>query len=194
MLLIIHSLVFLCGGFWKLKEKCVRSKLSALKLIYRKIFRLYNILYGSGIAYNSTFSGKACFPHGINGVFVSGQAKIGKDCVIFQQVTIGSITVPTSSGFGAPRIGDNCYIGAGAKIIGNISIGNNVRVGANCVVYENIPDNSSVVPASCSIHPGISGMNNRYYTFNKKWLYFENGKFVEEKDPEILKKFKRNNS
>ena len=46
---------------------------------------------------------------------------------------------------GAPNIGDNCYIGAGAKIVGNINIGNNVRIGANCIVIEDIPDNCTVV-------------------------------------------------
>lgn len=46
---------------------------------------------------------------------------------------------------GAPEIGDNCYIGAGAKIIGNIVIGDNVKIGANCVVVEDIPDNCTVV-------------------------------------------------
>jgi serine O-acetyltransferase len=96
MFLLTYLLVGMCGGFWRLKEKCSRSRLPFLRFLYRKIFRAYNILYGSGIAYNSVFSGKACFPHGINGVFVSGGAKIGKDCVIFQQVTIGSITVPAS--------------------------------------------------------------------------------------------------
>jgi serine O-acetyltransferase len=89
-------------------------------------------------------------------------------------------------------IGDRCYIGAGAKIIGNISIGNNVRIGANCVVYENIPDNAIVVPAACTIHSGISELDNRYYTFKKQWLYFENGKFIKEINAEILKKLAGN--
>ena len=46
---------------------------------------------------------------------------------------------------GAPEIGDNCYIGAGAKIIGNIVIGDNVKIGANCVAVEDIPNNCTVV-------------------------------------------------
>ena len=46
---------------------------------------------------------------------------------------------------GAPTIGDNCYIGAGAKIVGKIHVGNNVKIGTNCVVFEDIPDNSTVV-------------------------------------------------
>ena len=48
-------------------------------------------------------------------------------------------------GGGAPTIGDNVYIGPGAKIFGAIHIGNNVRIGANCVVFEDVPDNATVV-------------------------------------------------
>ena len=84
-------------------------------------------------------------PHGLNGIFISDGATIGKNCVIFHQVTIGSNTLEDSKGRGAPTIGDNVYIGAGAKIIGRVKIGNNVRIGANCVVVENIPDNCVVV-------------------------------------------------
>lgn len=46
---------------------------------------------------------------------------------------------------GALRIVNNCYIGAGAKIIGNICIGNNVKIGANSIVVENVPDNCTLV-------------------------------------------------
>lgn len=44
-----------------------------------------------------------------------------------------------------PIIGDNVYIGPGAKIFGGIQIGNNVRIGANCIVFQDIPDNATVV-------------------------------------------------
>ena len=46
---------------------------------------------------------------------------------------------------GCPTIGDNVYIDPGAKIFGDIKIGNNVRIGAYCVVFEDIPDNATVV-------------------------------------------------
>src|SRR5690606_7264569 len=82
---------------------------------------------------------------GFNGVFISASAKVGSGCVIFHQVTIGSNTLPGSKGFGAPTIGDNCYIGAGAKIIGNVKVGDNVRIGANCVVFRDVPHNAVVV-------------------------------------------------
>ena len=44
-----------------------------------------------------------------------------------------------------PVIGDNVYIGPGAKIFGGIQVGNNVRIGANCIVFQDIPDNATVV-------------------------------------------------
>lgn len=84
-------------------------------------------------------------PHGLSGIFISYGAKIGRDCTIFHQVTIGSNTLPDSRRQGAPTIGDNVYIGAGAKIIGSVKVGNNVRVGANCVITSDIPDNATVV-------------------------------------------------
>ena len=60
-------------------------------------------------------------------------------------MTIGSNTLEDTKKYGSPEIGDNCYIGAGAKIIGNVKIGNNVRIGANAIVTTDIPDNSTVV-------------------------------------------------
>lgn len=85
------------------------------------------------------------FPHGICGVFISQGAVIGKNAVIFHQVTIGSNTLTDSIKFGAPTLGDNVYIGAGAKIIGKVHIGNNVRIGANAVITFDVPDNATVV-------------------------------------------------
>lgn len=84
-------------------------------------------------------------PHGLNGIFISKDAEIGENCVILHQVTIGSNSIKGSKHFGAPKIGNNVYIGAGAKIIGGITIGDNVNIGANCIVFSDIPSNSTVV-------------------------------------------------
>jgi serine O-acetyltransferase len=66
--------------------------------------------------------------------------KIGKDCWINQQVTIGY-----SNATDCPILGDNVSVKAGAKIIGNVFIGNNSKVGANAVVVKNVPENCTVV-------------------------------------------------
>ena len=68
-----------------------------------------------------------------------GGAKIGKNVVISHQVTIGR-----NRGL-APVIGDGVYIGPGAKIFGGIRVGDNARIGANCVVFQDVPDNATIV-------------------------------------------------
>ena len=62
-------------------------------------------------------------PHGLAGIFISYGARVGQGCTVYHQVTIGSNTLPDSRGQGAPVIGDNVYIGAGAKIIGGVTAG-----------------------------------------------------------------------
>ena len=117
---------------------------------------------GANIALEADIKGTPTFPHGISGVFISRGASIGKDCVIFQQVTIGSNTIEGSKGFGAPVIGDNVYIGVGARIIGGVKIGNNCRIGAGCVVTQDIPDNSTVVMDKPRILIHKDANNNQY--------------------------------
>lgn len=75
--------------------------------------------------------------HGI-GIVIHQSSVVGDGTKIYQNVTIGS-------GEHGPRIGDNCILGAGCCILGDIVIGNNVRVGANAVVLKDIPDNCTVV-------------------------------------------------
>ncbi len=108
-------------------------------------------LLGSFIGDGAKFEEWPVFPHGCVGVFISNGVTLGKKCVIFQQVTIGSNTLKDSKNFGAPSIGDNCYIGAGAKIIGAVKIGDNCRIGANAVVVKDVPANSVVVPGECRV-------------------------------------------
>lgn len=71
--------------------------------------------------------------------------RIGRNCTIFQHVSIGA----NVHGNAKPILGDNVYIYAGAKVYGNIRIGNNSIVGANAVVVKDVPDNCTVagVPA-----------------------------------------------
>lgn len=118
-----------------------------LKPIIYPIYRIILLLYGASIPLNTKFNGTPYFPHGLYGIFISGDAVIGRKTTIFQHVTIGSITTKKSKRPGAPIIGDNVFIGVGAKIIGGIEIGNDAKIGANCVVVDDVPKNATVIPA-----------------------------------------------
>lgn len=74
-------------------------------------------------------------------IVVNSNARIGANCRIHEGVTIGA----TNGKRNAAKIGDNCFIGSGAKIIGDISIGNNVCIGANSLVVKDILENSVTV-------------------------------------------------
>lgn len=84
------------------------------------------------------------FPHPI-GIVVSTR-EIGKNCIIYQNVTIGAKSMDLAkSRDNYPKIGNNVTIYAGACVIGGITIGDNVVIGANAVVTKDVPDNAVVV-------------------------------------------------
>jgi serine O-acetyltransferase len=56
---------------------------------------------------------------------------------------------------GWPTLGDNVYVGSGAKVLGSIRVGNNVRIGANAVVMTDVPDNSLVMPPESKVIRGF---------------------------------------
>ena len=87
--------------------------------------------------------GKGLFiDHGI-GVVIGETTEIGDNVIIYHGVTLGG--TGKCCGKRHPTIGDNVIIGAGAKVLGPINIGNNSKIGANSVVLKNIPDNTTAV-------------------------------------------------
>ena len=80
--------------------------------------------------------------HGM-GVVIGETTVIGNDVIIYQQVTLGGVS--TSKGKRHPTIENNVVIGTGAKILGNITVGENSKVGANSVVVKNVPANSTAI-------------------------------------------------
>ena len=86
-------------------------------------------------------------------VVVNSNCKIGTNCRVHVCVNIGA---DISNGKLAPRLGNNCYIGPGVKMYGDILIGNNVVIGANAVVNKSFPDNVTIagVPAKVISHKG----------------------------------------
>ena len=135
------------GDYWALKERLQKKPAPLLKQAYEKYF----MGYGSFIGIDSKIAGRPYFPHGCVGVFISNDAVIGRDAVIFQQVTIGSNPLPDSKRPGAPIIGDGAYLGAGAKIIGGVTVGDHCRVGANAVVVKDMPPHAVAVCAPTQI-------------------------------------------
>lgn len=133
------------GTIWKLKELCKNGSRSGLmSRVYRFLYHYYQYEHGSAISFDVQFSEAPVLPHGTKQIVITGDVKIGKNCVIFQQVSIQGDYLANSTFFGSPVIGDDCYIYPGAKIIGNVTIGNSVIIGANAVVTQDIPDNSMV--------------------------------------------------
>ena len=139
--------------YWTLREHlqvkdAARGKPS--RLLWRACDR-YFWKQGSFIGRGAKFAGRPFFPHGCLGVFISNDAVIGKDAVIFQQVTIGSNTLPGTRHPGAPVLGDGVYLGAGAKVIGGVTVGDHCRVGANAVVCRDMPPHSVAVCAATQV-------------------------------------------
>src|ERR1043166_9605994 len=77
------------------------------------------------------------------GVVIGETSEIGDDVLLYQGVTLGG--TGHEKGKRHPTIGNNVVIGTGAKILGNIRIGDNVKVGAGSVVVHPVPDHSTVV-------------------------------------------------
>jgi serine O-acetyltransferase len=77
------------------------------------------------------------------GITVSSSAVIGRDCNLSPGNTIGVSGAGAKAG--APVIGDNVYIGPGARLFGKITVGSNVKIGANAVIHQDLPDNAIAV-------------------------------------------------
>lgn len=97
--------------------------------------RFWSVITQAEIDLNARIGGGLMIPHP-NGIVIHPDVEIGPNCLIFQQVTLG-----TSGGRpGVPRLGGHVDIGAGAKILGSVMVGNHARIGANAVVLMNVPE------------------------------------------------------
>ena len=109
------------------------------------IWRIQYLFFNCSVPASCKIGKGTKFGYGGIAVVIHSWAIIGKNCLIGHGVTIGG----KSGWYEVPRIGDDVHINAGAKIIGPVRIGNNVEIGANCVVVKDVPDNCVVagVPA-----------------------------------------------
>lgn len=128
--------------FYRISNWLYRHKIPFIPLIIKYfIFLVFN----SVVPYSTKIGKGSKFAYGAIGVVLHSKTIIGEKVIIGQGVTVGRQLDPE----GIPVIGDNVYISAGARILGGITIGNNVIIGANSVVVKDVPDNSIVagVPA-----------------------------------------------
>ncbi|NJL52203.1 MAG: serine acetyltransferase [Hydrococcus sp. SU_1_0] len=128
-------------GVWRmrLKPKLLRIPFS---VIYRFLYRQIRNGYGIDLPYTVQLGRRVIIEHQ-NCIIVHGYAAIGDDCVIRQGVTIGNRYL--NSPLDAPQLGARVNVGAGAKILGNIAIGDDVNIGANAVVLSDIPAGNTAV-------------------------------------------------
>jgi serine O-acetyltransferase len=122
----------------------IRAYQRASISVWRKVcvlrHRWWSIVTGADIPLNCRLGGGLALPHP-NGIVIHPDAVIGPNCMIFQQVTIGTV----GSRAGTPRIGAHVEIGAGAKLLGPIVIGDHAKIGANAVVLCDVPAHASAV-------------------------------------------------
>lgn len=143
----LHStfeLFFNYPGLWALLFYRIAHSLykKGLRFLPRFISAVGQFLTMIDIHPAATIGHRVFIDHGM-GVVIGETAIIGDDVLIYQQVTLGGVS--TDRGKRHPTLEDNVVIGAGAKVLGNITIGANSKVGANSVVVKNVPEDSTAV-------------------------------------------------
>lgn len=108
------------------------------------IFTHYRYKFGIDLSREAEVGPGLYIGH-FSGIVVTPGAKIGRNCNLSQNVTIGVTAVKGKKGY--PVIGDNVYIGTGAVILGAITIGDNAAIGANSVVTHDVAPDARVVGA-----------------------------------------------
>ena len=117
-----------------------------------KFFSLTNFMvFGIEIATRCPIGGGLFFPH-TQGTVI-GAWRIGKNATIYQGVTLGAKELDFAYSIESrPIIGDDVTIGSGSKVLGGISVGNHVRIGANAVITKALTDHSLALSAALRVH------------------------------------------
>ncbi len=128
----------------------LKSKLAVLR------HRFWSAVTGADIPLNTWDVGEALkLPHP-NGVVIHPEAQIGPHCTLFQQVTLGTGPRP-----GVPRLGAHVCVGAGAKILGGVTVGDHAIIGANAVVIDDVPAGATAVGIPAQIKRSARGAWDR---------------------------------
>lgn len=145
-------------GFWAMVvyrygrwRYTIRSTIlrKVASLVYHILYKVVQILTGIELPCEAKVGKNFIIDH-FGGIVISGYATFGDNCRIRNGVVVGLSRVDDPC---APIIGDNVDLGAGAKVLGRITIGDNVQIGANAVVVKNVPGNSIAVGVPARIKP-----------------------------------------
>jgi serine acetyltransferase len=136
-------------GNWRMgvQPKLLRAPLS---VAYRALYRSVCNVYGIELPYSARIGRRVIFEHQ-HGIVVHGQTVIGDDCIIRQGVTLGIRSMERLTE--APVLGKGVNVGAGAKIIGPVHVGDGAAIGANAVVLKDVPAGALAVGVPAVLVP-----------------------------------------
>lgn len=128
-------------GVWRMgiRPKLLRAPFS---ILYRMLFRKVRNTYGIELPYSAKVGRRVIIEHQ-GDIVIHGDAVIGDDSIIRQGVTIGNRYLDRA--LDAPLLGKRVNVGAGAKILGCVTIGDDACIGANAVVLSDIPAGATAV-------------------------------------------------
>ncbi|MBE7557785.1 serine O-acetyltransferase [bacterium] len=140
----VLEVVLSYSGYHAIKMHRLAHFLHKLKvpLLPRLISQFSRFITGIEIHPGAQIGRRFFIDHGM-GVVIGETTVIGDDCTLFQGVTLGG--TGKESGKRHPNLGNNVLVGAGAKILGNITIGDNCKIGAQSLVLHDVPPNCTVV-------------------------------------------------
>lgn len=140
-------------GVWRMGIKPILFR-APFSILYRVFFRFIRNVYGIELPYSVRLGRRVIIEHQ-HGIVIHGAAEIGDDCILRQGVTLGNryLSAPDE----APILGKKVNVGAGAKILGRITIGDEASIGANAVVLIDIPTRTTAVGNPAVWHSRISG-------------------------------------
>ena len=138
-------------GAWRMtiNPKPLRAIFS---IVYRNWFRYCRNVYGVEIPYTVQLGRRVIFEHQ-GCIVIHGNSKIGDDCILRHGVTLGNITLDRP--YDAPTLGNRVNVGAGAKILGAVNIGDDATIGANAVVTKDVPAGCVAVGIPAMIVSGL---------------------------------------
>ena len=139
------ELFFNYPGVWALANYRIAHALhvKGFKVVARALMGISQIITNTDIHPACTIGRRVFIDHAF-GVVVGETAIVGNDVLIYQGVTLGGVSLDRGVKR-HPTIGNHTVIGSGAKILGDITIGENCRIGSNSVVVKSIPDDSTAV-------------------------------------------------